>query len=138
MRLPAIALSRRPESGSRALPQCVALPYTAAVRLGTNDCLQCGACCCNAQQNEREGVHHWVEIEDKAILWRRKDLVKRLVVYDEEKRPHLKLTPTGECVALRGKVGRSVRCSVYHHRPNPCRRVMPGDPECLRARVERL
>lgn len=108
------------------------------MRLTPNDCMQCGACCCNAAQNIEEGVHHWVAIEPKAVLWRRKDLVKRLVVYDEDKRPHLKLTPSGECAALRGKVGRSVRCSVYHHRPHPCRRVMPGDKECLRARREKL
>lgn len=111
---------------------------TRAMHLRPNDCMTCGACCCNAEQNIREGVHHWVAVEDKALLWRRKDLVKRLVVYDTQKRPHLKLTPTGECAALRGKVGRSVRCSVYHHRPHPCRRVMPGDKECLRARAERL
>lgn len=108
------------------------------MRLGPNDCMQCGACCCNAKRNVEEGVHHWVAIDKKALIWRRKDLVKRLVVYDQDEKAHLKLTPTGECAALRGKVGRSVRCSVYHHRPHPCRRVMPGDPECLRARQERL
>lgn len=108
------------------------------MRLTAADCVQCGACCCNARDNEREAIHHWVEVETKALLWRRKDLVRRLVVYDEQDTPHLKLKPNGECMALRGKLGQSVRCSIYQHRPHPCRRVQPGDAECLRARRERL
>lgn len=106
------------------------------VYLSAADCTQCGACCCNSQQNRSEGVDFWVEVEKKAAIWRRKDLVRRLVVYDEDQKPHLKLKPDGECAALRGKLGRSVRCSIYHHRPHPCRRVQPGDPDCLRARAE--
>ena len=38
------------------------------------------------------------------------------------------------CVALQGKVGEDVRCSVYSLRPEPCRQVMPGDERCLEAR----
>jgi Fe-S-cluster containining protein len=38
-------------------------------------------------------------------------------------------------LALRGAIGKRVACTIYHHRPSPCRRVQPGDANCLRYRA---
>jgi len=43
--------------------------------------------------------------------------------------------PTPHCRALEGVVGQNVTCSVYAHRPSPCREVEPGDDKCNRARA---
>jgi Fe-S-cluster containining protein len=99
------------------------------------DCTRCGACCANPAENEAEGFRSWVEVEAGASLWRRRDLVKRLVVLDDDGAPHLKLDSDGRCAALRGALGKSVRCSIYAHRPHACRRVQAGDRDCLRYRA---
>lgn len=45
------------------------------------------------------------------------------------------------CVALKGKIGESVCCSIYSDRPSPCRDFAPyaalgmGEPACDRARI---
>ena len=38
------------------------------------------------------------------------------------------------CVALNGKVGERVSCSIYSQRPTPCHSVQVGDEKCNRAR----
>lgn len=101
----------------------------------TYDCTRCGACCTNPRENEDEGFRSWVEVDRESTIWRRRDLVKRLVVLDDDGVPHLKLDATGRCAALRGALMKSVRCSIYAHRPAPCRRVQPGDPDCERYRA---
>lgn len=101
------------------------------------DCRYCGACCCNTLQNEAEGYRFYVEIDDeRSALLSRKELQK-WVVRDEDGVPHLRMDPSGRCSALVGKLGALVTCRVYDHRPSACRRVEPGDAECLRARAER-
>ena len=100
------------------------------------DCTTCGACCCNPDENRDEGYRWYVEIEDTdSSLLSPKH--KRYVVHDDEGVPHLRLDPSGRCAALVGRLGERVRCKVYSHRPAGCRRVMPGDTECLKARRER-
>jgi Fe-S-cluster containining protein len=42
--------------------------------------------------------------------------------------------PAPRCMALVGKIGESVTCSVYQARTDPCREVQPGDEQCLKAR----
>lgn len=102
------------------------------------DCLSCGACCQNTPENVAEGFQFYVEVDEAAPLWRRPDLVRKLVVYAEDGTPHLRLHPDGRCVALRGKIGHSgVRCSVYRERPAPCRQVEAGSELCQRYRRSR-
>lgn len=101
------------------------------------DCQHCGACCCNAAQNQREGHKDYVPIERGAAILSRSDLVRKLVVLNQEGSPHLRMTTDGRCLALLGAIGRKVSCSIYHHRPRACRTVQPGDGDCLRARTER-
>ena len=42
------------------------------------------------------------------------------------------------CAALRGVIGHSVSCAVYHHRPKVCREFQPGSDECLIIREQML
>ncbi|MCK6545841.1 YkgJ family cysteine cluster protein [Myxococcota bacterium] len=102
-----------------------------AIAPGYYDCRACGACCVNPSANRAEGFQHYVEIEPTSVLLVRKDLKKKLVVLDEEGTPHLRLTSDGRCMALRGAIGKAADCSIYHHRPDPCRRVEAGSRLCL-------
>jgi Fe-S-cluster containining protein len=99
--------------------------------------MRCGACCCNPEENRREGFGYWVEIEPRDAILRRSKLVARLVTHDDEGVPHLRLDDQGRCVALRGKLGNAVRCSIYADRPRACRRVEAGSERCLQYRAER-
>jgi Fe-S-cluster containining protein len=104
--------------------------------LAVDDCQRCGACCVNPSENRAEGVTAYVMVEPGDGIWGRRDLVKKLVVLDEEGVPHLRLTRDGRCAALEGSVGRRAHCKIYHHRPSPCRRVEPGSALCLRYRAD--
>jgi Fe-S-cluster containining protein len=102
------------------------------------DCQSCGACCCNTRDNIAEDYPWYVAIDDpRSKVLKKADLRKRYVVEDPDGHPHLRLDPSGRCAALRGKLGQRVHCAIYAHRPAPCRRVQPGDRDCLRAREER-
>lgn len=102
------------------------------------DCTRCGACCFNARSNEEAGKVDYVPIYDRrSKLLTRADLLTKYVRMNTDNEPHLRLDPSGRCSALKGKLGHSVKCVVYPHRPAPCRRVQVGDPECIRAREER-
>lgn len=103
----------------------------------TLDCQTCGACCCNRDENRREGIAAYVEIDDpRSRLLTKATLRKRYVVVADDA-PHLRLDPSGRCAALEGKLGMRVRCAVYADRPRGCRLVEPGTRECLDARRER-
>lgn len=101
------------------------------------DCTRCGACCTNPAVNTAEGFVDYVEVGAGEPLLRRADLLKKYVVSNEDGVRHLRLDGSGRCLALLGGLGRSVRCAIYAHRPHGCRRVQPGDPECLRVRADR-
>jgi len=94
------------------------------------DCRACGACCVNLPENAAEGFAWWVEIADDD-----RDVPANLVVQDADGVPHLRVVDGWRCIALRGAVGRSVRCAIYHQRPSPCRRVQAGDALCRRYRA---
>lgn len=97
------------------------------------DCQQCGACCVNLPANEALSFVYWVEIASGDAILARPEL-QDLITRDEEGVPHLRIVGRGRCAALRGSFGRKVRCSIYAHRPSPCRIVKPGDADCLRSR----
>ena len=91
------------------------------------DCLRCGACCVLPDENRREEVWAWVEVDTDAPLLKRQHVVARHVVRDEAGKLHLRLDDRGRCSALRGRLGQSVRCDIYEVRPRGCRRVEAGD-----------
>jgi Fe-S-cluster containining protein len=99
------------------------------------DCLRCGACCTNPEENRREGFRDWVEVDRRDVLLRRR-AAARLVVYNQDGQPHLRLDGD-RCAALRGRLGVQVSCSIYEIRPRPCRRVEPGSERCRQYRRER-
>lgn len=101
------------------------------------DCLSCGACCQNTPENRAEGFSQYIEVDPDAPLWRRPDLVRKLVVRDEDGGAHLRLHPDGRCVALRGRIGARVRCEIYRERPAPCRSVEAGGDLCRSYRRSR-
>lgn len=100
------------------------------------DCQRCGACWCNPASNRAESFSDWVEVESRAPLLRRKQLVGKLVKTGVDGRPHLRLDDDHRCVALEGRIGHFVRCTIYRMRPKACRRVEAGSEQCLVARAE--
>jgi len=102
----------------------------------TLDCTRCGACCTNTAENRAEQFIDYVEVRARDALLARPELVRRLVVYNGDGVPHLRLDPAGRCLALRGGIGRRVRCTIYEQRPTACHRVEPGSERCLAHRRE--
>jgi Fe-S-cluster containining protein len=102
---------------------------------GVPDCLTCGACCTNPEENRREGFRDWVELDPRDVILGRR-VAQKLVVYNQAGEPHLRLDGD-RCAALRGKLGQRVFCSVYEIRPRACRRVEAGSDRCHQYRRER-
>jgi Fe-S-cluster containining protein len=118
----------------------MAPPVVERYRVGAitqSECTRCGACCCNARDNQAEGSREWVVVTDEDVILASPRLARRLVVVNEEGERHLRLDPDGRCLALRGRLGVRVECSVYRERPAACRIVEAGSEECLQARRER-
>lgn len=104
----------------------------------TFDCQACGACCCNTDENRAERFVDYVEVLPRSALCRHPALLRRLTVINEEGERHMKLRGNEQrCVALEGRVGARVSCTIYALRPAACRRVEPGSRECRRDRRER-
>jgi Fe-S-cluster containining protein len=101
------------------------------------DCRACGACCVNPDENRAEGVVDWVEVGPDEPLLRDARRAARLVVTNGAGVRHLRLDPDGRCLALRGRLGRRVECTIYACRPDGCRRVEPGGAHCRQYRRER-
>ena len=90
-----------------------------------NPCTRCGACCAHYRVS-----FYWTDA----------------VVHGLPEAWQEQLTPTLACMkgtssrsprcnALQGEVGQAVQCTVYEHRPSPCREVLAGDAQCLKARA---
>lgn len=99
------------------------------------DCRSCGACCRNTRENVVEGFADYVEIERGDAILRKPDLMRRYAVVNDAGVPHLRLDPEGRCLALKGALGKRVRCAIYHERPSPCRRVQAGSELCVAYRA---
>jgi len=97
------------------------------------DCTRCGACCFNPPENVQEGYAEYVELAPGDALWRRPELLRRHGV-EKDGRVHLRLLADQRCSALAGRLGGRVRCTIYHVRPSPCRRVQAGSELCARYR----
>jgi len=92
------------------------------------DCQRCGACCAHYRVS-----FYWAEASDAPGGVIPVELTEQLT-------PHLRCmrgtsSSAPRCTALAGEVGVSVGCSIYAQRPAVCREVMPGDPQCLKARA---
>lgn len=93
-----------------------------------NVCQPCGACCAHFRVS-----FYWAEADDTPGGF-------VPVQFTEQLTPHLRcMQGTSQkaprCTALGGEVGQWVACRIYEHRPIPCREVMPGSAQCLKARA---
>lgn len=99
------------------------------------DCLTCGACCASPFLGEG---YIQLDAAEQTRLQRRGLPVLELVSDPEDRIVMLgtKINAQGErvCVALSGKLGKKVACTVYDERPILCRQFEAGSPECLQAR----
>ena len=92
------------------------------------DCQRCGACCAVFRVS-----FYWAEADDApggtvpVALTRQVSPQHRCMAGTE-------VQPV-RCVALGGEVGQQVGCSIYAQRSSTCKSVMPGDPQCLKARA---
>jgi Fe-S-cluster containining protein len=100
------------------------------------DCTRCGACCSNPAENRAEQFVDYVEVLARDPLLAKPELVRRVVVRGGDGTLHLRLDVDGRCLALRGRIGRRVRCTIYRDRPAACRKVESGTPRCLAQRRE--
>jgi len=99
------------------------------------ECTRCGACCQNPPQNRVEGFLTYIEVSPRDLIREQPALIRRFVATNEEGAQHLRLDAQGRCLALRGRIGGHVKCSIYAERPTACRRVQPDSAECRRARA---
>lgn len=102
----------------------------------TFDCERCGACCVNPLENRAEGYVDYVAVVPRDAIVKHARHVERYVRTNDAGEMHLRLDPGHRCLALKGSLGRRVRCEMYALRPASCRRVEAGDAQCLRARRE--
>jgi Fe-S-cluster containining protein len=101
------------------------------------DCVTCGACCYNPDDNRDLEYIDYIEIEARDRIMKKPDLVRRLVVLDKDFLPHMRLNHHQRCVALTGRLGVEVGCSIYLDRPSPCRTFKAGSKHCKQYRKER-
>ncbi len=106
-------------------------------RMGRYDCTLCGACCCNPPGNRAEGFVDYIEVDERAPLLKKPELVRRLVVVGDDDVKHMRLDPEGRCLALRGRIGKHVRCTIYADRPRACWSVEPASDLCRAYREAR-
>ena len=99
------------------------------------DCLTCGACCVSPFVGEG---YIRLDVEEEERLGR-----KGLPVLEVVPDPHDRIVLLGTkrngqgtrvCMALTGRVGKQVACSIYEDRPSLCRQFEAGSPECHQAR----
>lgn len=103
---------------------------------GVNPCLSCGACCACFRVS-----FYFGELAGQPGGWVPVELTSKV----NDFRAAMKGSESGgRCVALRGEVGKAgVSCSIYQHRPTPCREfdawLEDGtpNPDCQRLRAQR-
>jgi len=82
--------------------------------MSENPCVSCGACCAHFRVS-----FYWTESDDvlggivPSALTERVNLHMRCMSGTQSSPPR--------CVALSGKVGVQVACTIYENRPSPCR-----------------
>ena len=101
------------------------------------DCVACGACCYNPDENREIDYIDYIEVAHDDRIMRKSELVRRLVVLDDDLIPHMRLSHHQRCAALTGRLGVKVACSIYHDRPASCRSFEAGSKRCKQYRRER-
>lgn len=88
------------------------------------DCQTCGACCValpwiDVKQSDATPEENFWDITIEAQNG--ETIVSRQLRRDAE---------TGDCLALQGEIGNSVKCSIYQARPDDCRKFEAGSDKC--------
>lgn len=104
--------------------------------MADDHCTRCGACCAAF----RVDFH----VSELASRDGEGDVPDSLTVPLTASLCRMRGTDEGppRCAALEGEIGRSVRCTIYAHRPSPCRDFSPysalgiGEDGCDRARTK--
>jgi Fe-S-cluster containining protein len=100
-----------------------------------NPCISCGACCSKFRVS-----FYWGEADDAPGGYVPTHLTEKVT-------PFLRAMAGTHpiplrCVALQGEIGQSVSCSIYSHRPNPCREFSVWledgrpNPACTKVRAK--
>jgi Fe-S-cluster containining protein len=92
------------------------------------DCLECGACC-----HEANVLLDLADFE----RWRkagRRDLLSKDYVKRSNGKVTLRFAPSGKCQNL----GRDLKCAIYPIRPDNCSAFVVGSEACLAAREDTL
>ena len=101
------------------------------------DCVTCGACCYNPDENREIEYIDYIQIGVRDRIMKRPELVRRLVVLDDNLEPHMRMNHLQRCAALDGSLGKKVGCSIYLDRPWSCRDFKAGSKRCRQYRRER-
>lgn len=110
----------------------------------TLDCQKCGACCLASSWNSDVGGFNepFAEVLDREV----EAIEEALPGAVTQVAPsgfsfstvnfamNVKSDPRGRCVALKGRVGCKVACSIYETRPSGCVDFEPGSEKCLEIR----
>jgi len=87
------------------------------------DCTECGACCAYKP--------NWIEVSELD----RQRINDDTLINIGDSQHHMKMKWTGinkcRCVALDGRIGGAIVCTIYDKRPEICRLVERGSPICL-------
>ena len=101
------------------------------------DCKTCGACC--VMQGDDDEYDYFIPLY-KVDVRRLPTKYRKKVNKSEEPNdapyelPMKRLNGHVGCVALKGRVGKSITCAVYSRRPDYCRNYEKGSAACLEAR----
>ena len=87
--------------------------------------------------NLQMGSRAYVEVlRTDALYQRDRERLKQLAQRDVDGQWFLRLVGDDQrCIALEGTIDDHAACGIYAVRPKACRRVQPGDDECVRART---
>lgn len=99
------------------------------------DCCKCGACCA-VDSNHSTWAHKPIENSDVNLNFLKINGYADTYLISFHQ---MKITPDHKkCVALEGNLGETVKCKVYDHRPNICKKFEVGSALCLDARSKFL
>lgn len=105
------------------------------------DCKACGACCTGWEvdvENRDDVPEEMVESLPGSHVGFGTNVMRRkpLDPPREAQDPRLKVSYWGgDCIALKGKIGCGVSCTIYERRPQVCRDFQPGTVQCQEART---
>ncbi len=95
----------------------------------STDCVACGACCAYFRVS-----FYWAESSDHPHGTTPAHLTTPISPYHLAMRGTDRVPP--RCIALDGKIGDAVACTIYEQRPSPCREFTAGEVRCTEARAK--